>query len=78
MFVPVGGDLYATAGRDMVILGGLHAGDKITCASPSGQILYSGVADGDACKFALQGYKGVTIVKVSGNEHEKTFKLMVK
>lgn len=78
VFVPVGGDLYATAGRGMVILGGLHAGDKITCASPSGQILYSGVADGDACKFALQGYKGVTIVKVSGNEHEKTFKLMVK
>lgn len=78
VFVPVDGGLYATADGGFVTVKGLSAGDNITCATPSGQILYSGVAGSDVCRFALSGYKGVAIIKVSGSEHDKTFKLMVK
>lgn len=70
-------ELTAVASGDAVVVNGLNEGDRILCTTSAGQVVYYGNAEGNSCRFAVNGYKGLLLVQVSGHEN-KTFKLMVK
>ena len=69
--------MTAAASNDAVTVSGLNEGDRILCTTSAGQTVYSGNAEGNSCRFAVNGYKGLLLVQISGHA-SKTFKLMVK
>lgn len=61
-----------------VILTGLQAEDRVTCATATGTLLFAGESNQGTCRFAVNGYKGVILVSVAGNCGNEIFKLIVK
>ena len=61
-----------------VTLSGLRAGDKVTCTTVAGLVLYTGESNQGACRFGVAGYKGVILVNVWGSRGSEIFKLIVK
>lgn len=70
-------ELNAVCHDGTVVVTGLEEGDKILCTTSAGQVVYFGDADASSCRFAINGYKGLLLVQISGHAN-KTFKLMVK
>lgn len=70
--------ISVTAGKGYVGLDGLKPGYRITCASPSGALLYSGEAGGQHADIRLDGQRGIVIVSVEGDGQTHRTKVIVR
>lgn len=70
-------ETVAYADRGTVTVAGISAGDRITCISASGTVIADFVALHTNVSFGLDGYRGLVIVKVAGNDGVNTYKLMI-
>lgn len=70
--------ISVTAGEGYVGLDGLKPGYRITCASPSGALLYSGEADGQHADIRLDGQRGIVIINIEGDGQTYRTKVIVR
>ena len=70
--------ISVTAGEGYLGIDGLKPGYRITCASPSGALLYSGEADGQHADIRLDGQRGIVLVSIEGDGQTYRTKVIVR
>lgn len=70
--------ISVTAGEGYLGIDGLKPGYRITCASPSGALLYSGEADGQHADIRLDGQHGIVIINIEGDGQTYRTKVIVR
>lgn len=70
--------ISVTAGEGYLGIDGLKPGYRITCASPSGALLYSGEADGQHADIRLDGQRGIVIINIEGDGQTYRTKVIVR
>ena len=70
--------ISVTAGEGYVGLDGLKPGYRITFASPSGALLYSGVADSQHADIRIDGLRGIVIINIEGDGQTYRTKVIVR
>lgn len=70
--------ISVTAGEGYLGIDGLKPGYRITCASPSGALLYSGEADGQHADIRLDGQRGIVIINIEGDGQTYHTKVIVR
>lgn len=64
-------------GRTLTV-GGLHAGDTVTCTTASGVVIYTGKATGDSLAVPSAGHRGVAIVTIDSDGRSSRTKTVFK